>query len=44
MYSGFKLMKIGQDWYMRSTVFTFPSLEISFRKAQGGAFMPSIGT
>ena len=36
MYSGFKLMKIGHDWKIKSTVLTLPSLEISFKKQSGG--------
>lgn len=31
MYSGFKLMKTGQVWKIKSTVLRLPSLEISFR-------------
>jgi hypothetical protein len=44
IYSGFKLMKMGQDWKMRSTVLTFPSLEISFRKTHGAAVRLPAGT
>ena len=36
MYSGFRLMNIGQDWNIKSTVLALPSLDISLRNASGG--------
>jgi hypothetical protein len=36
IYSGLRLMKIGQTWNCISTVFILPSVEISLINAVGG--------